>query len=243
MCDVYDGQVWKEFMQSRDGFTLSNQRNYAVMLNVDWFQPFKHGVDSMGIVYLTLLSLPRKHRFERHNVILVGIIPAISSEPSRLTSFLQPLVDELKVLWTGGVLLCSADSPSVPQRHYLALICVTCDMPASRKVSGFLGHNANKGCSKCLKTFQGEVSKKDFSGFDRENWQPRLIGAHRQCVLEIESCRTPTAKATEESRMGVRYSALLQLEYFDAIRFTTVDSHSQSIFGNCQVLLQNILIA
>ena len=243
MCDVYDGQVWKEFMQPRDGFTLSNQRNYAVMLNVDWFQPFKHGVDSVGVVYLTLLNLPRKHRFKRHNVILVGIIPALSSEPSRLTSFLQPLVDELKVLWTEGVLLCSADSPSVPQRHYLALICVACDMPASRKVSGFLGHNANKGCSRCFKTFPGEVGKKDFSGFDRENWQPRLIGAHRRCVLEIESCRTPTAKATEESRMGVRYSALLQLEYFDAIRFTIVDPMHNLFLGTAKSFFKNILIA
>ena len=30
-----------------------------------------------------------------------------------------------------------------------ALIAVSCDIPAAREVSQFLGHKANKGCSRC----------------------------------------------------------------------------------------------
>ena len=39
-----------------------------------------------------------------------------------------------------------------------ALLCVGCDLPAGRKVCGFLSHAAGKGCSKCNKVFPGSVS-------------------------------------------------------------------------------------
>ena len=41
-------------------------------------------------------------------------------------------------------------SHQVQIRVRLALSCVTCDMPASRKVVGFLGHNATQECNKIL---------------------------------------------------------------------------------------------
>ncbi len=49
-----------------------------------------------------------------------------------------------------------------------ALICVACDIPAARKVCGFV---ALKACSKCLKSFstQNFGEKADFSGFDRNH--------------------------------------------------------------------------
>ena len=57
----------------------------------------------------------------------------------------------------------------------LALSCVTCDIPASRKVCGFLSHNAALGCNECLKRFPvmfGEST--DYSEFDCENWSNAL---------------------------------------------------------------------
>lgn len=37
-----------------------------------------------------------------------------------------------------------------------ALLCVGCDIPAARKVCGFVGHGGLKGCSKCLLSFPTE---------------------------------------------------------------------------------------
>ena len=54
-----------------------------------------------------------------------------------------------------------------------ALLCVACDLPAGRKVCGFLGHSATLGCSRCLKAFPGAVGCKNYSGFNRSLWQPR----------------------------------------------------------------------
>ena len=97
LADVYDGDIWKEFQQpSGNGFSFSKPRNYGAML---WFQPFKNGTVSVGVIYLVLINFPRQVGFKRENVILVGVIPALKSEPSSLNTFLKPLVDELRILW------------------------------------------------------------------------------------------------------------------------------------------------
>ena len=35
---------------------------YALMLNVDWFQPFERYTYSVGVIYLDLLNLPQAMR-------------------------------------------------------------------------------------------------------------------------------------------------------------------------------------
>ena len=46
------------------------------MLNVDWFQTFKHLSNfSAGAIYLVILNLPRHLRFKGKNVILIELYP------------------------------------------------------------------------------------------------------------------------------------------------------------------------
>ena len=66
------------------------------MLNLDWFQPFKHTSDSLGAIYLTILNLPREERYKRENIILIGLLPVMEKEQSDLTPFLDPLVADLQ---------------------------------------------------------------------------------------------------------------------------------------------------
>lgn len=123
------------------------------MLNVDWFQPFKHTNYSVGAIYLSVLNLPREERFKRENIMLIGIIPDMKKEPPTNT-FLQPLVDELNDAWHNGFHIKSRKSKNQTKKFRLALLCVGCDVPASRKLCGFYGHMANLGCNKCEKSFQ-----------------------------------------------------------------------------------------
>ena len=51
------------------------------MLNVDWFQPFKQRSSYSVGIYFVIMNLPRSQRFKFENVILVGIIPSLESEP------------------------------------------------------------------------------------------------------------------------------------------------------------------
>ncbi len=103
-----------------------------------------------------------------------------------MNSYLTPLVLEQKEAWSQGFVV--ATSHNTPITVQLALSCVACDIPASRKVSGFLGHNAAFGCNKCLKKFIVQFGKRtDYSGFGRENWPTRSEEQHRQDVSKVLS--------------------------------------------------------
>ena len=62
LSDIYDGLVWKEFLNYQGQPFLSQPHNLALMLNCDWFQPFKHTQYSVGVLYLTILNLPHSMR-------------------------------------------------------------------------------------------------------------------------------------------------------------------------------------
>ena len=108
------------------------------MLNIDWFQPFKHRNDySVGVMYMVLMNLPRNIRLKKENVILVGIIPALVHEPKSLNHFLEPAIDELKALWK-GVKVNTFNNPSTSVEVRAALLCCAADIPAARKLCDFL---------------------------------------------------------------------------------------------------------
>ena len=150
LSDVYDGKVWNDFLNPDGVPFLSVLFNFALTLNIDWFQLFKHTNHSTGAMYLAIQNLPRHERYSSENIILVGILPGPHEPSKTMNDYLKPLVDELLELWQ-GVIMKSASKTDMMVRA--ALLCTACDIPASRKVSGFVGHNALHGCSKCLKSF------------------------------------------------------------------------------------------
>lgn len=134
-------------------------------MNVDWFQPYERSTYSLGAIYLTIQNLPRNIRHKSENI---GIIPG-PHEPSRtVNSYLTPLVLELQEAWTAGFRVPTPHDMSVSVK--LVLSCVACDIPASRKVCGFLGHSAALGCSKCLKRFGNHADgSRDYSCYDQQD--------------------------------------------------------------------------
>lgn len=102
LSDVFYGKIERTFKRSEELF-FPKERNYVLMLNLDWFQPFKHlSSFSLGTIYLVILNLPRHLRFKRKSVILVGVIPNLDNE-APTNNFLSPLVVELDQAWTNGV--------------------------------------------------------------------------------------------------------------------------------------------
>ena len=69
--DIYDGKLWKDFQYVNGEPLLASPHVYAVMINIDWFQPFKLTQASIGAIYLTVLNLPFQTRFKRQNIILL----------------------------------------------------------------------------------------------------------------------------------------------------------------------------
>lgn len=199
-------------------------------MNVDWFQPFSHLQYSVGAIYMTIQNLPRHLRYKEDNIILVGLIPGPSEPSLTINSYLTPLVQELKAAWETGFTVQTSSCSYITIR--LALTCVSCDMPASRKVCGFLGHNAQLGCNKCLKKFpspsRGVV---DYSGFNRAEFIGRNVISHRENCRRILNECTKTKIRRKEAKFGVRYSVLLQLPYFDPVRYTVIDIMHNMLLG------------
>ena len=98
---------------------------------------------------MVLMNLPKSIRFRKETVILVGIIPALKHEPKSLNHFLNPAVDGLNALWK-GVKVNTHNSPSSTVKIHAAVLCFASDIPAARKLCGFLGHSARRGCSHCF---------------------------------------------------------------------------------------------
>ena len=114
-----------------------------------------------------------------------------------------------------------------------ALLCVSCDIPAARKVCGFVGHRA---CTKCLKDFPTESfgDLPDYSGFEREKWPIRTNTTHRQFASEYLACQTKSEQKQNRKKHGCRYSVLLRLSYFDPIRMCVIDPMHNLLLGTAK---------
>ena len=225
MADVYDGVVWNSFL-TVDGKDFFNSRySIGLMINVDWFQPYKHVQYSVGAIYLIVLNLPRNLRYRKENMILVGIIPGPHEPSLGINSFLEPLVIDLNKLWKG----IQIETSKGKKQFLAALICNSSDIPACRKVGGFVGHSATKGCSRCLKSFASEShnfgEKLDYSGFNPASWPCRTVNEHRVQGMAWKHAHSMNDRSKIEREFGVRFGLLsflgcLILTLFDIVWLT-----------------------
>ena len=220
--DVYDGQVWKHFMYDSDGVPfLASPNNFLLMLNCDWFQPFRHTTFSVGVVYIVVANLPRHIRFTRDHILLVGIIPGPTEPKRTINTYLEPMVEDLLSLWKGVPLIKGSNNVVIRG----ALSCVACDVPAGQKLGGFIGHKGKRGCTKCLKEFPttGIGDYTDYSGFKKADWEPRTHGVQVWFALKAKHAQTKDERESIESSHGARYSLLYRLPYYDAISALIID--------------------
>lgn len=230
--DVFDGNIWNDFVDERGRPFFSEHFTIGLMLNVDWFNPFVYNTYSCGVMFLSIMNLPRAIRYKRENIILLGLIPGPKEPSLSINSYLQPLVKELLVLWKGVRFQTSQQGSKL---YRCALYCVACDTPAARKIAGFLGHSADLGCLKCYQSFgTGQFGQMNYSGFDRSLWNPRTEKQHRKDIQDIQHAHCKTKQRELESEHGCRYSYLLELPYFDPIRMVIIDPMHNLYLGTAK---------
>ena len=177
MIDVYDGDIWKEFINPSDPKTL---KTIALMMNVDWFRPCKHLTYSVSVLYFAIMNFPHEYRFKRENILPIGIIPGPQEPKHDMNSLLEALVQELLHFKDGLPMSVNLSTQEVTIRCLLS--CVACDLPAVTKLCGYLSYSAKIGCSKCYKEYSCDVGARDYSGFDGSLWCKRIIDDHRQHI-------------------------------------------------------------
>lgn len=152
---------------------------------------------------MVVLNLPRSERFKIPNVILVGMMPGPSEPVGVIHSFLRPLVNDMQALYRGISFNNTSSCLTLNTTIRAVLLCVTCDLPATRKTCGFSNFNSLYGCSKCLKQFQTEVfgKKPDCSGYDWLNWAARDTKKQMEKGLEYKSAKTLTSRKDILSHM------------------------------------------
>ena len=128
------------------------------------------------------------------------------------------MIKDLQDLWKG----VDIKLPTGNKVVRVALLCTGCDIPASKKLCGFRGFGSSRGCNRCFKPFEGAGFYKTYADFDRNLWPKHTNLKHCQRAEEIKNATTLGEKERLEVEYGLRYSAFLQLPYYDAIRMSSV---------------------
>ena len=236
--DVYDGEVWRELQYIDGSPYLAAPHNLCFMMNVDWFNPYEESEYSAGVIYLVILNLPRVVRYKFENILLVGLIPGPKELSLHINSYLTPLVNDFQILFH-GVTYNTPQTLLGTLTVRALLTCISSDLPATRKLCGFLSHSASLGCSKCLKSFPSQgLDKLDYSGFDSVNWEERTNEEYQKKACLVKSAVTATSRARLERQYGLRYSALSLLPKFDVVRYHTIDPMHNIFLGIAKLCIK-----
>lgn len=148
-----DGEAWKHFHQVYPEFALE-PRNVYLGLSTDGFKPTgMHSRDhSVWPVILTPYNLPPDMCMKKEYLFLSILVPGPKHPKKSLDIYLQPLIDELKELWTTGV---QAYDVSKKQNFMMraVLMWTISDFPAYAMLSGWMTHG-RLACPYCLEDTQ-----------------------------------------------------------------------------------------
>jgi hypothetical protein len=92
--DIFDGNIYKELCELG---LFSDKRELALSISCDGYQIFKQKTDDNWIFLIINNNLSPEKRVKKENLIISFMIPG-PSQPKDFNSFLQPLVEELKIL-------------------------------------------------------------------------------------------------------------------------------------------------
>ncbi|GBB87061.1 hypothetical protein RclHR1_13520003 [Rhizophagus clarus] len=193
------------------------------MLNLDWFQPYDGVVHSTGVIYAVICNLPQNMQFKCENMLILGLLPSPNKVSlHKINHYLAPIVNELTLLWN-GVTLDRTYEYQETRKIRAALILVLCDIPAARKICGYI--SALLSCHGCKKKVNYKNHKHNFAGMDNMNEWFISQNPAQFCenALRWRHCNSNTARDCFVKIADVRWSELLRLPYFNLIQFLTID--------------------
>ncbi|KAI0748334.1 hypothetical protein C8Q80DRAFT_1103489 [Daedaleopsis nitida] len=180
----------------------------SLTINVDWFGTKKGRPHSTGGLYITFNTLDRPVRYLQHNVHLVMNIPG-PKEPSleQMNHMIEPLYNELKTLY-GGILL-GVHGRDTAAELFGAVEMRVCDLPGSRKLEGFAGHNHKK--NPCFFCHIEHSDINDPVGYDTDAFVLRDDWVQIMAAYNSRDATSKKAKEDIFKAHGQRWSKLFEL--------------------------------
>jgi hypothetical protein len=159
----------------------------------------------------------------------------------KINHYLAPIVDELEALWVGLTLNRTYEHQE-GKRIRAALVLVSSDIPAARKICGHV--SALVSCHRCEKKANYENRQHNFAGMDNMNewFICRDSSQHRENALGWRRCNSNAARKRFVKQTGVKWSELLRLPYFDPIRFIIVDPMHCLFLGIAKWIVKRLWI-
>jgi len=162
-----DARVWRHFNKVHPEFA-SNSQNMYLGLCTDGFSPF--GMSgrqySLWPIFLTPYNLPPEMCMQRELLFLTILIPGSNHPKKSLDIFLQPLIKELKDLWSTGVRMYDCSTKTNFTMRAMLLWTIS-HFPAYGMLFGWTTHErlACPYCNGTTYTFQLKNGRKT-SWFD-----------------------------------------------------------------------------
>ena len=163
--DIWDSKLIKDLKKKCikiDGKTLDSKhfndnRESALGLGTDGINLFKSQSKNCWPVFLIDYLLPPSIRTKRNFILNFGIIPGPLKSKQLFHSFLEPMVDSLKLLQIGNIVYDSYRKEFFRYRGHVTHIIG--DTPAISKLMGLKGTNSIYPCRCCyIKSQKGPKS-------------------------------------------------------------------------------------
>ncbi|XP_052627027.1 uncharacterized protein LOC122197509 [Lactuca sativa] len=153
-----DGEAWKHFDSMHQEFS-SEPRNVPLRLCTDGFSPNNSNTTpySCWPVFLSIYNLPPWVCLKEPYVQLSIVIPGKKSPGQNIDVFLRPLIDELKMLYTNGVVTYDASTKCNFTMKAILLWTVS-DFPAYAMLSGWSTHG-KLACPYCMGFLANKVER------------------------------------------------------------------------------------
>lgn len=224
--DIWDGEILRNFegpVKGRHFLDGEGEDRLVFGINQDGFNPFGNRAAgkmvSVGPIYLVCFNLPPDLRYRPENIFLAGVIPG-PGEPSKeqMNELLRPLISDLLISWRDGFFLDRTPNSPSGRRVRCALVPIIADLPAARRLAGIGSYASSHWCSECNQTIQ------DRNNVDPLSFTPRDNAAHLKHAKEWLDAQTDHEREELYNEHHIRWSALLELPYWDPTRFITIDS-------------------
>ena len=232
MEDIWDSPVLRNFRDVDDEsffYGRGEELRLAFSLNADGFNPL-HMLESKQMitctaVYMVVLNFPPHLRYLFRNMYLAGVIPG-PGKPSldQINHVLSILVAELLEFWKGILYTVTASSP-FGRFVKGVLIPLVCDMLAARQLAGFSSATSTLFCTFCLTTIQ------DIEDLNRAKWPLRDPSKHIHYAKQWKNSDSQADRDGIFRKHGIRWSALLDLPYWNPNLFSVVDTMHSSHLG------------